>query len=101
MMIETADSHFEWDIAKEQYNIAKHGISFSEATKAFLDEKRIIAEDIEHSLVETRYYCFGKVEENVLTVRFTMRQHKIRIIGAGFWRKGRSIYEQARQSYLY
>ena len=30
----------------------------------------------------------------MLTVRFTYRTSKIRIIGAGFWRKGKNIYEK-------
>ena len=30
-----------------------------------------IAEDLEHSQAEKRYYCFGKVGAEILTVRFT------------------------------
>lgn len=86
--------NFEWDEKKDRENIQKHGISFYEAQKAFLDPARLIAEDLEHSTSENRYYCFGKVNEGVLTVRFTCRGHKIRIIGAGYWRKGRAIYEK-------
>jgi hypothetical protein len=37
---------------------------------------------------------FGKVEEHIVTVRFTYRNYKIRIIGAGYWRKGKKIYEK-------
>lgn len=87
-------TNFEWDEKKDLENIQKHGISFYEAQKAFLDPARLIAEDLEHSTSENRYYCFGKVNEGVLTVRFTYRGHKIRIIGAGYWRKGRAIYEK-------
>jgi hypothetical protein len=29
-----------------------------------------------------------------MTVRFTWRAGRIRIIGAGYWRKGKKIYEQ-------
>jgi hypothetical protein len=43
---------------------------------------------------EERFYCFGRVERGVLTVRFTYRDGVIRIIGAGFWRKGEAVYEQ-------
>ena len=60
---------------------------------AFLDSKRVIAEDLGHSKGEKRYYCFGKVEEGILTVRFTYRGNNIRIIGAGYWRRGKKIYE--------
>ena len=87
---------FEWDDKKDHVNRLKHGISFFEAQKAFLDPERVIAEDLEHAETEQRYYCFGKVEEGIMTVRFTYREQKIRIIGAGYWRKGRKIYEQAK-----
>ena len=30
----------------------------------------------------------------ILTVRFTRRGEAIRIIGAGYWRKGKAIYEK-------
>jgi uncharacterized protein len=52
---------FEWDESKNQANVEKHGISFSVAQFAFADSKRLILEDLEHSIVEKRYYCIGKV----------------------------------------
>lgn len=54
----------------------------------------MIAEDLEHSGGEPRYFCFGRVANGVMTVRFTYRAGRIRIFGAGFWRKGKRIYEQ-------
>lgn len=92
-----SQSRFEWDERKNQLNIEKHGVDFFEAQKAFLDPFRVIAEDIDHSTkIEMRYFCFGKIDENILTVRFTYRNNIIRIIGAGFWRKGRRLYEKER-----
>ena len=85
---------FEWDQDKNLANIAKHGISFEEAMRAFLDPKRKIRLNENHSAHEMRYYCLGMVGERVMTVRFTIRGSKVRIIGAGFWREGRKIYEQ-------
>jgi uncharacterized protein len=64
---------FEWDQKKNELNISKHGVSFYEAQQAFLDPNRIIAEDIEHSLKEKRYYCFGQVDGEVMTVRFVYK----------------------------
>jgi uncharacterized DUF497 family protein len=84
---------FEWDSKKDQENQQKHGISFALAQFAFADAQRIIAEDVNHSKTEQRYYCFGKVGDGILTVRFTYRNNVIRIIGAGYWRKGKAIYE--------
>jgi hypothetical protein len=56
----------------------------------------LIARDELHSKVEQRYYCFGKVAGRVVTVRFTIRGRAIRIIRAGYWRKGKKRYEEAR-----
>ena len=64
------------------------------AQYAFADPKRVIAEDTAHSSDEPRYFCFGRVGEGILTVRFTYRAGIIRIFGAGYWRKGKTIYEQ-------
>ncbi|MCH7763472.1 MAG: BrnT family toxin [Candidatus Marinimicrobia bacterium] len=86
---------FEWNVKKNDINQEKHGVPFELAQFAFLDEKRIILEDTEHSTeYEKRYYCLGKIEDEILTVRFTYRKQKIRIFGAGFWRKGKKIYEK-------
>jgi len=84
---------FEWDEEKNEENLSKHGISFSTAQQAFLDPRRVIVEDITHSTEEDRYYCMGLVDECILTVRFTYRGSVIRIYGAGYWRKGKKIYE--------
>ncbi|MDZ7753999.1 MAG: BrnT family toxin [Gammaproteobacteria bacterium] len=90
------ETDFEWDDVKSLENERKHGISFYEAQYAFLDERRVIAQDLSHSQGEFRYYCFGLDREGtgVLTVRFTFRAGRIRIFGAGYWRKGRKVYER-------
>jgi len=84
---------FEWDDAKDRENLKKHGVSFSKAQFAFADPKRVIAQDLGHSQSEQRFYCFGRVD-GIMTVRFTYRLDVIRIIGAGYWRKGKVIYGQ-------
>jgi uncharacterized protein len=88
--------NFEWDEKKNKLNIKKHGVSFYEAQLAFLDPHRVIAEDLEHSQSEKRYYCFGKIEKYIMTVRFTYRGKSVRIIGAGYWRNGKKNYEQKK-----
>lgn len=85
---------FEWDDRKERLNQEKHGVGFREAQAAFLDPRRVIAEDVRHSSREKRFFCMGRVGDGILTVRFTYRRERIRIIGAGYWRKGREIYEE-------
>lgn len=86
--------NFEWDEGKNSANLAKHDVSFFEAQLAFADPHRVIARDPSHSKTEERFYCFGKVGTGVLTVRFTHRKGVIRIIGAGYWRKGKAVYEK-------
>ena len=89
-----AATRFDWDPDKDIENQSKHGVPFVRAQYAFADPKRVIARDITHSKTEERFYCFGAVDGGVLTVRFTYRASVIRIIGAGYWRKGKAIYER-------
>ncbi len=89
---------FDWDPGKDAANRLKHGVSFNEAQSAFLDQNRVIAVDLTHSTEhERRYYCFGQTDNGILTVRFTWRDQIIRILGAGYWRRGKRIYEQENQ----
>ena len=92
-----ATTPFEWDPSKDLDNQRKHGVSFAEAQHAFADSHRVIAEDLDHSTREVRYFCFGRVDRGILTVRFTYRGGVIRIFGAGFWRKGKAIYDRENQ----
>jgi uncharacterized DUF497 family protein len=84
---------FEWDENKNLENIEKHGVSFDEAKGAFDDPDFFMADDDEHSLLEKRYFGIGKVDDNILTVRFTVRNTNFRIFGAGYWRKYKKQYE--------
>ena len=87
-------ARFEWEPTNDRTNQEKHGVSLVKAQLAFADPKRVIAEDLSHSSEEERHYCFGWVDGGVLTVRFTYRADVIRIFGAGYWRKGKRIYER-------
>lgn len=85
---------FEWDDEKDLTNQDKHHVTFAEATFAFDDPYRLIIVDKRHSKRgEKRYFCIGRVRKGILTVRFTYRNGKIRIFGAGFWREGKIQYE--------
>jgi len=88
---------FDWDKRKDADNQVKHGVPFVVAQYAFADPRRVIAEDAGHSTKEQRYFCFGRVGDGILTVRFTYRLGVIRIFGAGYWRKGKAIYERENQ----
>lgn len=54
---------FEWDQKKNAENLEKHEIDFETAQYAFADPKLVIAEDLEHSQTEKRYYCIGRWKE--------------------------------------
>ena len=89
---------FEWDDKKDKLNRKKHGIPFVLAQYAFADPDRVILDDVTHITEdEKRYFCVGKIGEGIMTVRFTYRADRIRIFGAGYWRKGKQIYEQQNQ----
>ena len=88
---------FEWDENKNYENIRKYQVSFEKAQDTFFDANRMILEDIKHSGSEKRYFCIGKTDEGILTVRFTLRGQNIRIFGAGYWRQGKKLYEEHLQ----
>lgn len=88
------NTSFEWDKNKNVENQRKHGVGFEIAQYAFADPKRIIVEDVAHSKKERRYFCIGMVGKGILTVSFTYRERKIRIFGAGYWRRGKNRYEK-------
>lgn len=90
---EVVHKSFVWDAAKEKENLRRHGIDFTTASEAFFDPHRVILTDELHSRDEKRHFCLGIVAGHILTVRFTLRAGKIRIFGAGYWRKGRNVYE--------
>ena len=92
-----AEARFDWDPDKDRENQSKHRVSFGDAQLAFADPRRVIAEDLSHSSSEKRYYCFGDAGGGILTVRFTYREGVIRIFGAGYWRRGKRIYDRENQ----
>jgi len=85
---------FIWDHRKELINIKKHEVDFVTASGVFKDAKRKIYTDSKHSEGEERFFCVGRVSGKILTVRFIYRHDKIRIFGAGYWRKGKVYYEK-------
>lgn len=97
--METTSGSFVWDLEKELINIYKHGVDFTTAAKAFKDPKRKIYIDSKHSKQEERFFCVGKVDDRILTVRFTFRSGKIRIFGAGYWKKGVEYYEKKDEEF--
>ncbi len=93
---------FEWDENKNQSNIRKHGISFSEARSVFEDSNSILFEDERFNYGERRYIAIGGfysefLNRNIIvTVVYTERgEDLIRIISARKANKTeKRLYEQ-------
>ena len=73
----------EWDDAKNELNIKKHGVSFETAAYIFNDVNRIEVFDKAHGDEEDRYYTIGKVGD-LLFVVYTDRGEVFRLISARF-----------------
>ena len=75
---------FEWDSKKEASNVAKHGVSFSEAQTAFTDEFARLIPDPDHSDDEDRFILLGtSIGSRLLVIYHCVRsEDSIRIISA-------------------
>jgi uncharacterized protein len=73
---------FEWDEAKAAENYAKHGVSFETAIKVFRDLFAIERLDDREDYGEERFILIGTAEEAVVTVVYTERNGRFRIISA-------------------
>jgi uncharacterized protein len=76
------NDEFEWDDAKAASNEGKHDVSFDEATFVFADEWVVSDDDMSSSHEEDRFLATGMVSLRLLTVSFTYRGARIRIISA-------------------
>lgn len=57
---------FEWDDQKAVENLAKHGVTFGEATEVFYDPNAVEIEDVEHSFDEPRFVIIGYSSNRIL-----------------------------------
>ncbi|NIM48952.1 MAG: BrnT family toxin [Gemmatimonadales bacterium] len=74
---------FEWDPDKNEQNLRKHGVSFSEGATVFGDPLSLTIEDPDHSVYEERLLTMGlSYRRRLLVVSHTERQGWIRIISA-------------------
>jgi hypothetical protein len=77
------EQKFEWDLEKALANLAKHGVSFEEASTVFADPLYITFLDEEHSQDEERYITIGQSRQHhLLLVAHTEWENLIRIISA-------------------
>jgi uncharacterized DUF497 family protein len=73
---------FEWDDIKAAANLAKHGVSFEQARRAFADPLAIDFADDRRHYGEERSLLLGMVGNRLLVVVHTMRGDRVRIISA-------------------
>lgn len=87
---------FEWNPAKANKNLQKHGVSFEEASSVFHDPLAVTGADPDHSEVEERTVTFGMSSQGrLLVVSHTERGDAIRIISARLaTQHERYIYEE-------
>ena len=90
---------FEWDPGKAASNLAKHGVSFEEASTSFDDPLGGILDDPRHSASEPRYILLAMSDRGrLLSTMFTERGDVIRIISARrATRAERQAYEERSQ----
>jgi hypothetical protein len=91
---------FEWDAKKADSNIAKHGVTFSEAMTVFGDRLEIVIADPNHSQDEFRFLSMGQSAlGRLLVVAYIERQGRTRIINARqATPRERRQYESTRSS---
>jgi uncharacterized DUF497 family protein len=73
---------FEWDESKAAINLRDHKISFLEAQLVFNDVFALIEQDLNEEYGEDRFLATGMIEGRLVTVVFTERGERTRIISA-------------------
>ena len=73
-------AEFEWDAAKAQANLRKHKVPFLIACESFKDDSRIDRSDSSGEYDEDRWIVLGRVGRTILSVVFTQRGERIRLI---------------------
>lgn len=76
------DDHFTWHAAKARSNYNKHGVTFEMARRAFADPFVVEVLDDSEDYGEERYLVIGMVESQLLSVVYTPRQGRFRLISA-------------------
>ena len=74
---------FEWSERKAAVNLAKHGVSFSDAATLFAGALALTFVDAEHSVSEERWLSFGVTADGrPVVVSHIERNGRVRIISA-------------------
>jgi uncharacterized DUF497 family protein len=76
------DDDFEWNDAKARRNYIRHGVTFDIARKAFADPSMVEVLDNREDYGEDRYLLIGMAEGQLLSIIYTDRNDRCRIISA-------------------
>lgn len=88
---------FEWDTAKETANEKKHKISFVDAATVFDDPHHLEEDSTKPEHGEQRFRAIGMLGDVLITVIYTDRQGRRRIISARRARDNeRKRYDQSK-----
>ena len=88
---------FEWDKGNSEKNWIRHQVMQGECEQVFFNEPIIVLNDVNHSLIENRWFLLGKTDaERLLFIVFTIRGNTIRVISARDMNKKerKNYYEQ-------
>jgi len=76
------DLEFDWDHAKAQTNLRKHRVPFLKACEVFKDGSRLELADVSGDYGEERWIVLGRAGQKILSVVYTQRGQRIRLISA-------------------
>lgn len=85
---------FEWDKGNIDKNLRKHNVTNKETEEIFKNDPKFLLKDEKHSLLEKRYMLWGITNnKRGLSVFFTLRRNRVRIISA------RDMHKKERREY--
>ena len=73
---------YEWDEAKREANLVKHGVDFMDALEVFADPLRVERVNQRRGYAEERREVVGMVRDQMLFVVYTLRGEVRRLISA-------------------
>ena len=86
---------FEWDAAKRLANFDKHRVDFEDIGPAFDDESALHVPDHRLDYGEERIIMIAKCNAAILSIVYTMRGEKTRLISARYAnQRERAIYDR-------
>lgn len=88
---------FEWDDGNRHKNKIKHDVTIEECEQIFFNQPLLLLDDEGHSNAESRWYALGRtVSDRHLSIVFTIRKERIRVISArDMSKREQTIYAKA------